>query len=60
MSAYRTDITQYYYDKCNRLIKTIDSEEHITEQSHDAVGNIEAKKMVMEIQQPTATISLIG
>jgi RHS repeat-associated protein len=37
------NVTLYYYDKNNRLIKTVDSEGHITLQHYDEVGNIDQK-----------------
>ncbi|GFZ31506.1 hypothetical protein CSC2_20320 [Clostridium zeae] len=37
------NVTLYYYDKNNRLIKTVDPEGHITLQHYDEVGNIDQK-----------------
>lgn len=36
--------TQYFYDKSNRLLKTVDPEGHETNQTYDNAGNIETKK----------------
>ncbi len=37
------NVTLYYYDKNNRLIKTIDPEGHIILQHYDEVGNVDQK-----------------
>ncbi|NLN66369.1 MAG: RHS repeat protein, partial [Clostridiaceae bacterium] len=37
------NLTQYEYDRNNRLIKTIDPELHETTQTYDAVGNVETQ-----------------